>query len=85
MSNKIDNKISEIDARNKRVEMDKKWETSLTRKLTIAIVTYGVASLYMSVFLNDPHWYLGAFIPTGGYVLSTLSLPFVRKLWQKDA
>jgi len=37
------------------------------------------------VFLNDPHWYLGAFIPTGGYVLSTLSLPFVRKLWQKDA
>ncbi len=84
MTNKED-KIDAIEARNKRVELDKKWETSLTRRLVIFIITYAVASLYMKFFLHDPLWYLGALIPTGGYLLSTLSLSFIRKLWQKNA
>lgn len=80
----LDNKIKSIEERNKRVELDKKWETSFARKLVILVITYLVAAIYMKYFLHDPHWYLGSLVPTGGYFLSTLSLPFIRKFWQKN-
>ena len=32
---KIEEEINNIKERNKRVELDKKWETSLTRKIFI--------------------------------------------------
>ena len=42
----IEIEIKEIKERNKRVELDKKWETSLTRKICIAILTYIVVVTY---------------------------------------
>ena len=35
-----------IKERNKRVELDKAWETSWTRKLCICILTYIVVVIY---------------------------------------
>ena len=32
--------------RNKRVELDKKWETSITRRICIMIITYLVVIVY---------------------------------------
>ena len=53
------------------------------RRLFIAGVTYLLAAFYMnSVGLGNPM--LGAFVPSGGYLLSTLSLPFVRNFWLKN-
>ena len=43
---KVEEEIKEIKERNKRVELDKKWETSLTRKVCIAILTYIVVVIY---------------------------------------
>ena len=37
---KLEQEISKIKERNKRVELDKKWETSWTRRLCICILTY---------------------------------------------
>ena len=35
----LEKQIKDIQTRNKRVEMDKAWETSTLRKLCIAILT----------------------------------------------
>lgn len=73
--------IQQIKARNARVEIDKAWETSKTRRIFIATVTYILAAFYMDmVGLGNP--LLGACVPTGGYLLSTLSLPYIRRFWQ---
>ena len=51
MEKELKEEIEKIKKRNKRVEKDKEWETSLTRKLTIAVLTYIVVVLY-SYFIN---------------------------------
>ena len=72
--------IREILERNTRVELDKAWETSKTRRALIATITYAIASFFMyRIGVNDPM--VNAFVPTGGYLLSTLSLPIVKTWW----
>lgn len=36
----LEQEVEDIKNRNKRVELDKKWETSLTRRICICILTY---------------------------------------------
>lgn len=43
----LESRLAEIESRNARVENDKAWETSWTRKLTIAIMTYFIIGLYI--------------------------------------
>lgn len=72
--------IDAILERNIRVEADKAWETSKTRRACIAGITYIVASFFMwRIGVVDP--LINALVPTGGYVLSTLSLSFVKRWW----
>ena len=42
----LEKEIEAIKERNKRVELDKKWETSGTRKICIGILTYIVVIIY---------------------------------------
>lgn len=76
------NEVEEIKERNRRVEMDKAWETSFTRRILIAAVTYIVATIWLSV-IGVGNSFLNATVPTLGYVLSTLSLPFIKNWWIK--
>ncbi|MBP6921428.1 hypothetical protein KBB89_02695 [Candidatus Gracilibacteria bacterium] len=78
----IESRITEIESRNARVEKDKAWETSITRKVSILIMTYGILGLYMYL-LGVENWYLHALVPTCGYFLSTLALPVIRKIWEE--
>ena len=72
--------IQSIHRRNARVECDKAWETSKMRRGAIAVLTYVVACFYMSsIGVSDV--FLNALIPTGGFLLSTLSLGFIKKFW----
>ena len=77
----IDQEIAKINERNTRVELDKAWEVSWTRRLFIAAVTYLIAGIWL-VLIDDSNPWLKAFVPTGGYILSTLSLPFIKAWWQ---
>jgi hypothetical protein len=72
--------LQQILDRNVRVEADKAWETSKTRRSLIAGLTYIVAGLYMSSLGVGSPW-LNALIPVGGYVFSTLSLPMAKTIW----
>lgn len=75
--------IQVIQERNKKVELDKAWETSFTRRSLIMVITYFIAVIFMSR-VGIPDTFLNALVPTGGYVLSTLSLSFVKKWWFKN-
>ena len=48
----IEQEIENIKKRNKRVELDKKWETCWTRKICICILTYMVVIIYSYVIRN---------------------------------
>lgn len=78
----IEERLSLIEERNARVEKDKAWETSLTRIVTVSILTYFVAVLAFWMLGNEQFW-LSAFIPTLGFLLSVQSVPVVKKWWLK--
>ena len=79
----IEEEIIKIKERNKRVELDKKWETSLTRKICIAILTYIVVVIYSLIITKYSNIWLSSLVPVIGFTLSTLSLKIVRKVWEK--
>ena len=78
----LETEVEKIKQRNQRVELDKKWETSAERKILISILTYLVILIFMLVSkIPDP--FTNAVVPTAGFVLSTLSLPFFKEMWIK--
>ena len=74
--------IDQIKNRNKKVETDKAWETSWTRKICIAILTYFVVVLYSYIISQFSNIWLSSLVPVFGFILSTLSIKFVRKIWE---
>jgi len=78
----IEQEINNIKKRNKRVELDKKWETSWTRKICICILTYVVVIIYSYLVRNYDNIFLSSLVPVIGFILSTLSLRFIRKIWE---
>ena len=80
----LEKEIIQIKERNKRVELDKKWETSWTRKICIMILTYIVVIIYSYVIKNVDNIFLSSLVPVIGFTLSTLSLKLVRKVGEKN-
>lgn len=78
----LEARISAIEERNKRVETDKAWETSLTRRILLIVFTYVSIGLYFSVIAVDRPW-INAVVPSLGFLLSTLTLPLFRNFWDK--
>ena len=76
----LNKEIEEIKNRNKRVELDKKWENSWTRKICICIVTYIVFVAYSYIVRNYDNIFLSSLVPIIGFTLSTLSLKYVGKI-----
>lgn len=79
----LEKTIEEIQERNRRVELDKKWETSTTRKICIAILTYIVVIIYSTLISKTNNVFLSSLVPVIGFILSTLSLKAIRKVWEK--
>ena len=80
--NQLEQEIENIKKRNKRVEKDKAWETSLTRRICIMILTYIVVLFYSYMVKNITSIWLSSLIPVIGSALSTLSLKLIRKIWE---
>ncbi len=79
---KLEQRIIKIENRNKKVEINKAWEISWTRKLFIIITTYFIMFLFMSVIKTE-NAHINALVPTIGFFLSTLALPLIKNFWIK--
>lgn len=85
MENKeLEQEITKIKERNKKVELDKKWETSLCRRVCICILTYIVVVTYSYLIRVYDNIFLSSLVPVIGFTLSTLSLKYIRKIWEKE-
>lgn len=73
----LQSEIEQIKARNKRVEADKAWETSLVRKILIAILTYSVIVIFFFA-ARLPKPFLNAIVPSLAFILSTLTVPLFK-------
>jgi hypothetical protein len=80
--NQIEQEVLKIKERNQRVEIDKKWEISWFRRLLIMIFTYLAMGFYLSVVSVDRPWF-NAIVPAVAFMLSTLTLPFLKRVWIK--
>lgn len=81
--NELNEEINKIKERNKRVELDKKWETSWTRRICICILTYVIVATYSYLVRNYTNIFISSLVPVIGFTLSTLSLKYIRKIWEK--
>ncbi len=78
----LEPRLQTIEARNKRVELDKAWETSWIRRLLLTLFTYLAVSLYFWALAISRPW-LNAIVPAVGFMISTLTMPFFKELWFK--
>lgn len=78
----LEKRVEEIEKRNKRVELDKAWETSYSRRFFLVFFTYLSIAFYLKYILKVEPW-LNAIVPTLGFLLSILTLPFLKKLWDR--
>jgi hypothetical protein len=74
----LEERIAKLEARNLRVEADKAWETSWTRRLMLTLLIYVIMVFYLKFVVHIEPW-VNALVPVIGYVLSTLSIGFVKR------
>lgn len=80
---KIEEDIENIKKRNTAVEIDKAWERSFARIISISIITYVVAVIILWA-LDAVYPFLSACVPVLGFILSTQSLPVIKRIWVKN-
>lgn len=78
----LQSEIEKIKARNNRVEADKAWETSRAKKITIFILTYFVIVVFFC-FANLPNPLINSIVPAVAFILSTLAISVLKKIWLK--
>ncbi len=80
----LEKRIEAIEKRNKKVEIDKAWETSWIRRICIMILTYIVVIVYSYIVRKYDNILLSSLVPVIGFTLSTLSLKLIRKIWENN-
>jgi hypothetical protein len=80
MPKTIKQRLQQIEDRNNRVEDDKAWETSWTRRLSIMALTYAVVAFYLRFVVHIAPW-INALVPVLGFLLSTLTISLLKKEW----
>lgn len=76
----IENRLAALEARNKRVEADKAWEISWTRRIAVMVLTYLVVAAYLHFVVGIEPW-INALVPVIGFLLSTLTVSLLKKYW----
>ena len=79
----IEERIESIEKRNAQVESNKSWETSWVRKISIAILTYITVVVY-HLIIDAENPLIVSIVPVIGFLLSTLSLQFIRKRFESN-
>ena len=78
----LEERVAHIEERNRKVEVDKAWEISWTRRILLVLFTYLAIAFYLQAIEIQRPW-LNAIVPSIGFLLSTLTLPFFKELWLK--
>jgi polyferredoxin len=78
----LEQRIQKIEDRNKRVEVDKAWETSWARRILLAIFTYLAIGVYLWI-IEIPRPWINAIVPTVAFMISTFTMPWFKKIWLK--
>jgi hypothetical protein len=78
--NPLEQEIVALKNRNKHVETEKAWEQSWVRTGSIITITY-LAAVGMLYSIGNENPVRNALIPPVGFLLSTLSLPVLKKFW----
>jgi hypothetical protein len=78
----IEREIQQIKNRNQRVELDKRWETSWTRRIVILVLTFIVVLIFNYLVSRRVNIVFSSLVPVIGFFLSTLSLGLVRRAWE---
>lgn len=80
--NTLRKELDALHARNRRVELDKAWEISWTRKIIVALLTYAVIVIFFWAAKLPQPW-LNSLIPAVAFILSTSSLKLFKQWWLK--
>ena len=80
--NNFEKRLKNIEDRNRRVEIDKTWETSFTRRGLLTLFTYLAIGFYLQAAKIEKPW-LNAIVPSAAFMPSTLTMPFFKKIWVK--
>ena len=78
----IEQRIETIEARNRTVESNKAWDNSLIRRVSIAMMTYIVVVIY-HLIIGAKNVYIISAVPVIGFILSTLSLQYIRSIFNR--
>ena len=76
----LEKEIENIKERNKKVELDKSWETSWTRKICIMILTYIVVIIYSYVRRKYDNILLSSLVP----VIRIYIIYIILKIYKKN-
>jgi hypothetical protein len=76
----LEERLAKIEERNARVEADKAWEISWTRRLLLVVFTYLAVAVYLRVIAVPKPW-VNAIVPAVAFMISTLTMPFFKRMW----
>lgn len=76
----VEERLAQLEARNRRVEGDKAWETSWFRRLSIMVLTYLTVVFYLRFVVHINPW-INALVPVIGYGFSTLTISRLKSWW----
>jgi len=82
MENNLEQRVQKIEERNRKVEDDKAWETSWTRRILLILFTYLAIGVYLWAIQIPKPW-INAIVPAFAFMISTLTMPFFKKWWMK--
>lgn len=80
----LEQRIQKIEDRNEKVETDKAWEISWMRRIILAVFTYLIVGLFLWTIKVSRPW-INAVVPSLGFIISTLVMPFFKKIWLRRA
>ena len=83
MNKDLEKRIAAIEARNKKVEFDKAWEVSWTRRIFIMAIIYATIGVYLHFVVHISPW-INGLVPVIGYMLSTITIERLKKWWIKN-
>jgi len=76
----LEEQVQKLNLMQKYDELKSKWDRSLVRIIYVSTTTYLFVAVFMFILEVD-NYLVNALIPSLGYILSTQTLPSIKKAW----